>query len=140
MRLSNVKYDRNMFFNYRGDFDFEVEIPILEPESNIADFRIDNLKEYPYIYAENATAAFNDAILEIAPYSFFSHVHLCRILYESVEITHDGADYIFHFSNNANENLPTKIEEIIQIAGRSQLFEKKILEEYFDLFCISQNL
>ncbi len=137
MLLNGLSYNRAEFFSYRGDFDYELEVPYLEPEPEAGQVSVADSSDYSYLEGDFNKFAFNDLLIVLAPFRFFSHVHLLRILYERLEISVNDGNIIIVAHGAKKEALLSTIREIIQKAGDKQIFEKKILEQYFDLFCIS---
>ena len=135
MRLDAVPYFRKDFYSHVADMDYPYPCPILYPESSEG-ISMSNSCDFSYI-GRDANLYFNDTILSISPYAFFTHVHLCRILYETIEILIEDGDLVI-YAKRCNQAVLEKVRELIQEAPSMRIFDKKIFESYFDKFSIDQ--
>lgn len=136
MKLASIAFDRSEFFNYRIDTHFRIECPdwLAVEETGIP---VQNLCDFYYIDMDSPRLVINDLAISIAPYRLFNHVHLCRVLYDGVEIFEQNGCFVLQCGKLKHD--PHEIRCIIDTAGENHLFDKKILDQYFDLFCISND-
>lgn len=136
MRLTRLPYNRSEFFSYRADHSFRPAAPILEV-SSAADFVVEDLCSFDYIEsAAPVTIAISAAALDVVPYRFFAHLHLCRVAYGDIELElTDRDDFLVKISAaTADGTARDEAKKIIDAVGSRQLFRKDVLDAYFDLF------
>jgi len=138
MMLKAIHYDRQEFYSYRADHAYQPAAAVLGVDIE-ADHVVEDLRYFDYVGAASGeTLAISRAALDIMPYRFFAHLHLCRILYPDTEITLDG-DFFIRLGRRAPDELIEDVKKIIDAAGDRQLFRKDVLDPYFDLFNLALN-
>lgn len=135
MFLDAVKYDRADFYSYVADMEYSYPCPIIHPDSSDG-IPISDYCDFSYLGQFNVDVLFSDMILSVAPYSFFTHLHLARILYGRIKIFEQSGDLVLRLGS-CDEELVIKVRDLIQSAPL-RIFDKKIYAEYFDKFSIDR--
>jgi hypothetical protein len=134
MNLESVTFNRKDFFNHCGNFKCMTPSPHLEPEM-MCDFCEKYAVigcDYGYIDKKDVKIFINDLALKLTPLIVYSHIHLCRIVYEKIKLEHNSGDIVV--TCIGRKPVYEKVKKIIEISKDCFIFEEETLKEYEKLF------